>query len=88
MNWSDAADDGSPCSACWMKRTLLPRSALRVECVQVIVSCQRAAVCHHIRLALPPRDLARSHPRAWTQLAPLHALTTLRALTGRPAPSG
>jgi hypothetical protein len=24
----------------------------------------------------------------WTQLAPLHALTTLRALTGRPAPSG
>ncbi|MEA2958843.1 MAG: hypothetical protein QOJ58_4400 [Alphaproteobacteria bacterium] len=51
MNWSDAADDGSPCSACWMKRTLLPRSALRVECVQVIVSCQRAAVCHHIRLA-------------------------------------
>jgi hypothetical protein len=79
MNWSDAADDGSPCSACWMKRTLLPRSALRVECVQVIVSCQRAAVCHHIKLALAPRDLARSHPgvRLGTQNPTPHPERTL-----------
>jgi hypothetical protein len=32
--------------------------------VRVVVSCQRAALCDHIRIALPPRDLASSHPRA------------------------
>jgi hypothetical protein len=29
---------------------------------RMIVSCQRAALCDHIRLAFPPRDPARSHP--------------------------
>jgi hypothetical protein len=47
--------------------------------VRVIVSCQKAAACANIRLALPPRDLARSHPGV--RLGTQKADTAWRALT-------
>jgi hypothetical protein len=46
------------------------------------------SIAGHLATTARRRALHLSTHAPWTQLAPLHALTTLRALTGRPAPSG